>query len=121
MSTQNVLLLSARVAFTAATAFTLYSAFAPPTVAPSLFPWDKAAHFLAFYVVAVLGLLAFPRTGPFRIGLALSSLGVAIELVQGLPIVNRDSDIFDWVADSIGIVCALGPMGLPSIRGRWRA
>ncbi|MEJ0023827.1 MAG: VanZ family protein [Alphaproteobacteria bacterium] len=116
MSTRTVLVSLARTAFVVAIAFTLYSALSPPSTAPGFFPWDKAQHFTAFYVLAVLGALSFPRTLSLWIGLGLSLFGGAIELVQALPIANRDCDVFDWVADTIGIVCALGPAVLPQVR-----
>jgi hypothetical protein len=31
-------------------------------------------------------------------------------MVQGLPLVHRDRDFWDWVADTIAIACALAPM-----------
>jgi hypothetical protein len=71
-------------------------------------------------VLAALAAVAFPRAPIVGIGAALSALGAAIELVQGLPIVNRDCDVFDWVADTIGITCAFGPMALAIIRDRLR-
>ncbi len=33
-----------------------------------------------------------------------------IEIVQGLAIVHRDRDFWDWVADTIAIIAALSPM-----------
>jgi hypothetical protein len=33
-----------------------------------------------------------------------------IEFVQGLPMVHRDRDFWDWVADTLAIIAALSPM-----------
>jgi hypothetical protein len=41
---------------------------------------------------------------------SLSAFGALIEFVQGLPMVHRDRDFWDWVADTIAIACALAPM-----------
>jgi hypothetical protein len=40
----------------------------------------------------------------------LSAFGAFIEFVQGLSIVHRDRDFWDWVADTVAIVMALAPM-----------
>jgi hypothetical protein len=44
-----------------------------------------------------------------------------IEIVQGLAIVHRDRDFWDWVADTIAIIAALSPMLLVWWRARARA
>ncbi len=70
-------------------------------------PWDKARHFSAFAVMTTSAILAFPRTRLSVIAGLLSLAGAAIEVVQGLPMVHRDADVFDWVADSTAIVMVL--------------
>ena len=44
-----------------------------------------------------------------------------IEIVQGLPMVHRDKDFWDWVADTLAIVAALSPMLLVPWRGAVRS
>ena len=110
------LLLLCRLAFFAAVAFTFAMAVLPPGDGPELLPWDKAQHFLAFYVLAGLGAAAFPRQTLWAPAVGLLLFGGLIELVQALPIVGRDSDFWDWVADAVGVAFALGPLGL----GWWR-
>jgi hypothetical protein len=100
----------AQVAFFAALIFTFYSAVIPPQKAVQLVPWDKAEHFLAFYALTGLGVAAFPRRNLFVIAALLSAFGAFIEFVQGLSIVHRDRDFWDWVADTVAIVMALAPM-----------
>lgn len=112
-----VLILLARVAFFAALVFTFYSAVIPPAHAVQLVPWDKAEHFIAFYALTGLGVAAFPRGRLWVIAAMLSGFGAFIEFVQGLPIVHRDRDFWDWVADTIAIVAALSPMLLVWWRG----
>jgi hypothetical protein len=100
----------AQLAFVAAFIFTFYSAVIPPQRAVQLVPWDKAEHFLAFYALTGLGVAAFPRRNLFVIAALLSAFGALIEFVQGLSIVHRDRDFWDWVADTVAIVMALAPM-----------
>ncbi|HEY3636521.1 MAG TPA: VanZ family protein [Rhizomicrobium sp.] len=113
---RQLLLRAVQCVFLAAFVFTFVAAVMPPRHAPQLFPWDKAEHFAAFYTLTVLALAAFPRRSPIVIAVLLSAFGGAIELVQALPIVNRDADIMDWAADTIAVLAALAPM----ITAHWR-
>jgi VanZ family protein len=98
-------------------AFTLAAALAPAAQAPSLMPWDKAEHFTAFYVLMGIASAAFPRRPLWLVGLLLSGFGGGIEVVQGF--VGRDCDVFDWVADSLGVLAVIAPAALPWWRA-WR-
>jgi hypothetical protein len=113
----SLLLRLAQVAFFAALIFTFYSAIIPPKEALQLAPWDKAEHFIAFYALTGLAVAAFPRRNLFVLGALLSAFGALIEIVQGLDIVHRDRDFWDWVADTIAIIAALAPMLLVWWRG----
>jgi hypothetical protein len=90
--------------------FTFYSAVIPPRQAVQLVPWDKAEHFIAFYTLTGLAVAAFPRHRLVIIAALLSGFGALIEFVQGLSIVHRDRDFWDWVADTLAILAALAPM-----------
>ena len=70
-------------------------------------PWDKARHFSAFAVMTTSAILAFPRTRLAVIAGLLSLAGAGIEVIQALPIVNRDADVWDWVADSVAILMVM--------------
>lgn len=107
---------AARLLFWPAVALTMYGAFSPPGRMAGLLPWDKAEHFVAFYALCLLGLLAFPRTRPLVIGLALSAFGGLIEIVQALPLVHRDADWRDWLADTVAIAAVLIPMVAVRVR-----
>jgi hypothetical protein len=100
----------AQVAFYGALLFTFYSAVIPPAQALQLAPWDKAEHFIAFYALTGLAVAAFPRRRLLVIAVLLSVFGALIEFVQGLSVVHRDRDFWDWVADTIAIASALAPM-----------
>jgi len=108
----NILILVrlAKIGFFSALIFTFYSAVIPPQQALQLVPWDKAEHFVAFYGLTGLAAAAFPKYHLLLIAVSLSIFGALIEFVQGLPIVHRDRDFWDWVADSLAIEAALSPM-----------
>ena len=110
MPSISVLLKIARIVFLAALIFTFYSAVIPPRQALQLVPWDKAEHFIAFYALTGLAAAAYPKRSLLLIAVMLSAFGAFIEFVQGLPIVHRDRDFWDWVADTIAIAAALAPM-----------
>jgi hypothetical protein len=106
----SLLIRLAQVAFYGALLFTFYSAVIPPAQAIQLAPWDKAEHFIAFYALTGLAVAAFPRRRLLVIAVLLSVFGALIEFVQGLSVVHRDRDFWDWVADTIAIASALAPM-----------
>jgi hypothetical protein len=106
----SLLAVLAKLAFFAALLFTFYSAIIPPQHTLQLVPWDKAEHFIAFYGLTGLAAAAFPKRNLIVIAALLSGFGALIEFVQGLSIVHRDRDFWDWVADTIAITAALAPM-----------
>lgn len=101
--------------FVAAVVFTLYAALAPGDDTKGLIPWDKAKHFIVFYGLTFLATMALPKSRYWKIGVVLLAFGIGIEILQGLPIVGRDADIFDIVADTLGIGFFFGPI----ITTRW--
>ena len=105
-----LLLRLAQFVFWAAAVFTLACAVLPSKHVIHLFAWDKAEHFLAFYVLTALAVAAFPRGNLFVIAASLSGFGAFIELVQGLSFVGRDRDFQDWLTDTLAIGMALAPI-----------
>ena len=82
-------------------------AFRPVAAIETGLPWDKANHAAAFVVLTVLAGLGWPRSpGIARVAILLAA-GVMIELVQGLPQIGRDADVWDVVADGVGIAAGL--------------
>ena len=43
-----------------------------------------------------------------RIAIGLSVAGAMIEVIQAMPFVARDADVFDWVADTVAIGAVMG-------------
>ncbi|MEJ2816849.1 VanZ family protein [Caulobacter sp. CCG-8] len=96
------------IVFLAASAYALARALLPDDDSVGLIPWDKAKHFIVFYVLSVLASLALPQSRLHRIGLVILAFGGGIEVLQGL--VGRDASWFDLFADACGISAAFGPM-----------
>ncbi len=93
--------------FVAVMLFTLAAALLPNVDAPDLGRGDKVNHIAAFATLAVLAAWAWPRVRAWRIAVALSALGAAIEGLQALPIIARDAEWADWEADTAAVVVAL--------------
>lgn len=72
--------------------------------------WDKANHALAFAVLAVLGLAAYPARGA-RVLAGLLAFGALIEVLQSLT-GYRSAEWLDLLADAVGL-----PIGWQL--GRW--
>lgn len=89
-----------RLLFWAAVVFTLVMALIPPPQLP-LNPPDKLQHMTAFAVLTALGAAAYRPTPWLRLFGGLIVFGAAIELLQGLPFIHRDSDPVDWLADTV--------------------
>ncbi len=96
------------VVFVAAAAYALARALLPDNDSLGLIPWDKAKHFIVFYVLSILASLALPLSRLHRIGLVILAFGAAIEILQAF--VGRDASWFDLFADACGISAAYGPM-----------
>lgn len=82
-------------------------------------PWDKAAHFIAFYSLTSALFVAFPKRR--RLDLAFLAVlgGSATEVAQLLS--GRDAELGDVLADAIGAAAVLAPMYIEQIRAGARA
>lgn len=67
---------------------------------------DKVNHAAAFAVLAAVGSLGWPEHRA-RLIIFLALTGAAIEILQGMQMIGRDMDIFDWFADCAGMACGL--------------
>lgn len=116
MTRPQTWLVLARIAFLIALGLGLWLALKPAGEVPGLIPWDKAQHFIAFYVLAGLGAAATPRLPLWAPALFLALYGAAIEGLQALPAVGRDAEWGDWAADLL----AVGACYLPLVLRPWR-
>jgi len=90
------------LAFVAACTAVLFLALAPASAIPEVGVTDKVEHALAFTVLAMLGLWAFPgRVG--RLAAGLIAFGIMIEILQATMPFGRDGEVLDVVADTFGV------------------
>lgn len=106
------------MAFFAAALFALFMALIPhPPQFPGE-PSDKIQHMVAFGTLSVLGAFAYPRLPVLRLLIALSLFGALIEVAQAIPILHRDSDPLDWLADTVACVLVLFAVHIWRVRER---
>ncbi len=97
----------ARAIFWAAACFAFVMAVIPhPPQIPGE-PNDKVQHIAAFATLALLGSFAYPATALWQLLLRLSLFGAAIEVIQAIPALHRDSDVLDWLADTAAVLVVL--------------
>src|SRR5690606_28208598 len=77
-------------------------------------PADKAAHFIAFYGLTALMMMAFPKNRRLEITLAAIGLGASIEIAQAFT--PRGFSVSDLAADVVGAFAVWAPMWLQSMR-----
>jgi VanZ family protein len=87
--------------FWAAMLFGFVMAILPQPIALPGDPSDKVQHIVAFLVLAALASLAYPRVHKLKVGLGLSAYGALIEFTQMIPVLNRNAELLDWIADTV--------------------
>ena len=98
--------------FWAAVLFTLVMALLPrPPKLPGN-PSDKVQHAVAFAVLGLLAAWAYPGASPLLLIAALSVFGLLIELFHLLPALGRDSDVVDWLVDTVACGLVIGIVSL---------
>jgi hypothetical protein len=70
-------------------------------------PNDKLQHITAFVVLSLLACWAYPRLSSFAVLVGLGLFGGLIELIQAIPLIHRDPDVRDWLADGAAIAATL--------------
>jgi VanZ family protein len=100
-----------RIAFWLALIFAVIMAELPqPPEMPTDDLGDKWNHMIAFATLAFFAALGFPAAIRWRVAERLSFLGALIELVQSIPVLERQCDITDWMADTAAIVVVTAVM-----------
>lgn len=77
----------------------------PPEMPGS--PGDKVQHMLAFATLGALAAAGWRAASWWGLFLPLALFGGAIEVFQGIPMLHRDADPVDWVADMAAAAVAL--------------
>ena len=77
-------------------------------------PWDKAAHFIAFYGLTLLSFSAFPQRRRLDLVVLVTFAGAAVEVFQSLA--GRDGEFGDLVADAAGAFAVFAPIWLERLR-----
>lgn len=94
--------------FGVAVAVILYLTLAPSNDVPgSSLVWDKAAHAIAFGLLAIVGLLMSTHRR-WAVVAAVIGLGLAIEVAQSVMPYGRQGDWRDALADTIGVALGVG-------------
>ena len=81
-------------------------------------PWDKATHFIAFYLLTVLSFLSFPKSRRTDLLQILLLLAVSSELAQHFA--GRDAEVSDGVADVLGVLTCFVTSYSEQLRRRYR-
>lgn len=111
----------ARLAFLAAVMAVVVAVFLPRWMVPQFVRSHYLEHFAAFYVAALFGLAAMPRTQLRRIGAGYVIFAVILEgthLVSHAPLWPL---VDNWVADMGGLSAALAPVVVDRFRRRFSA
>ena len=110
-----------RLAFFVIAISTTITALAPsPQFEPGFAYADKLQHFTIFAVLGGLALFGFPQAPRRLIVERLSFFGAGIEVLQSIPALHRDCDVFDWATDTLGAAVAVLLLTrlVPAMRGR---
>ncbi|WP_254912864.1 VanZ family protein [Novosphingobium sp. B 225] len=100
------------VVFWLAMAFTLVMALLPQSPSVPFKSSDKVQHMVAFAALSLLACFAFPGQRLRTLFVSLASLGGAIEILQMIPVLHRDAEFADWLADCFAIALVMGIAGL---------
>jgi hypothetical protein len=94
-----------RFAFWAAALFAFVMAVVPdPIEIPTS---DKVQHMAAFFTITLLGCAGYRGLPRVKLMLAMFAFGAMIEVVQLVPMLHRDAEWSDWLADIVAVLAAL--------------
>lgn len=105
-----------KLVFYSAAAFAFIMAVLPHPPRLPGDPPDKVLHVLAFLALGGLAAVAFPRRSILWLTVALAIFGAAIELIQTIPALHRDSEIADLAADVVAALLAVWSIRVLALR-----
>jgi VanZ family protein len=98
----------------------LFAILDPDRRLPEIYPpWDKLGHFSAFYGLTLLAIILFPARRRYAFGFLFILAGLS-ELLQGLPLIHRDVELKDFLADVAGMIAAWLPAYFERLRAQRR-
>jgi hypothetical protein len=109
----------ARLSFLGAILAIVIAAFLPPWMVPDFVKSHYLQHFAAFYVLALTGLAAMPRTRLRRIATGFFLFATVLEashLISGAELMPL---LDNWVADLGGMAAAFAPLVVERFRRRF--
>ena len=109
----------ARLAFLGAVLSIVVAVFLPRWMVPQFARSHYLEHFAAFYVAALFGLAAMPRTPLSRIALAYLLFAAILESTHFLAGAQLVPLVDNWVADVGGIAAAFAPVLAERFRRRF--
>jgi len=109
----------ARLAFLGAVLAILVAVFLPRELVPQFARSHYLEHFAAFYVAALFGLAAMPRTQLRRIGAGYVVFAILLESTHLLARAPIGPLIDNWVADMGGLAAAFAPVVVDRFRRRF--
>lgn len=97
-----------RVLFVLVLSILTYLLLMEMTPSPDQWPLlDKVQHIVSFGGLAGASLLAFP--GRYKLVFMLTgAYGGLMEVMQWLFTTTRQASVYDWIADMIGVILAIG-------------
>ena len=96
-----------RRAFWLALAVTLVMALLPKPPALPMQATDKVQHMAAFAALTFLAALGFPSLRLRVIFVWMAAFGLAIEVLQMIPMLHRNAQASDWLADCAATAATL--------------
>lgn len=80
---------------------------------------DQVSHALIIYAITLLAALAFPRVNLKILAVVFGSASLGVEVAQGAGMLKGAAQLSDLIADLIGLLAALVPLGV--LRARRQA
>lgn len=78
-------------------------------------PWDKAVHFIAYFALGTIGLVAFPNLKKRYLLFGLFFQSIVFEFIQ--PFFSRETSLEDIVANGLALIAIGAAMAALKIRG----
>jgi O-antigen ligase len=109
----------ARLGFLGAALAIVVAVFMPAEMVPDFVHSPHLQHFAAFYVAALFGMAAMPRTRLRTIGIGYVAFATVLEASHLLSGADLQRLIDNWVADLGGLTAAVAPVVVERFRRRF--